>query len=109
MESDQRRRAPKRATDTLRVVLAHVEALADVRPDDDPDKLARILAVWNHTIGDVGLSVSADVPMKAVAIDREHREAVKVYVTSWIVPQLRATIDYLDGASERETFGMEGL
>jgi hypothetical protein len=102
----KRRRGPVRDIDTLRKALARIEALSDTRANDDPAKVERVLGHWNKLVleGDVGVSRSDDVPDMAVSIDREHREAVKVYVESWIIPELRAAIAHLEGADDWDAY-----
>jgi hypothetical protein len=102
-----RPRAPKLDRDALRTVLAHLESLADTRPDDDPAKLAAIADGWpaasQRGSWDAGVSRPGTVPVKACAIDPATRREVQPFLDSWVIGPLRAILQHLDGAPEYAT------
>lgn len=93
------RRGPKAVADVLREALSHLESLADTRPDDDPGKLERYSRVYGKPSGRIqfGVSRSDDLPIHACGIDLEHREAVRLFLDSWVIPGVRDALDALDG------------
>jgi hypothetical protein len=91
------RRGPKAVSEALKVALAHVESLADTRPEDDPAKLERMRGPWPHGLPDAGITQSPDLPVKGCGVEREHREAVRLFLESWVIPLLRDSVDALDG------------
>lgn len=92
------RRGPKGVSNALAEALAKVEALADVRPNDDPEKVKRWERSWKSPLtDDTGVVRSPDLPTSACGIDREHREAVRRYLESWVIPNLRDALDALNG------------
>lgn len=100
----KRPRANQDTRQALADVISHLEALADTRPDDDPAKVATYQRVWGHAPGsNIGVSGPETVPVHGCAIDREHREAVHLYVDSWITEPLRAIAEQLAGTADWST------
>jgi hypothetical protein len=84
-------------------VLSHLEALADTRPDDDPDKIACYQRHWRGVPHGMGVTVTDGLPVHACAIAPEHREAVQSYLESWVIWPLRAVAEQLNGTADWAT------
>lgn len=100
MTSTNRPRATKATLAALADVISHLEALADTRPNDDAERVATYQRIWNNApTDDLGVSAPGTIPIHACAVDREHREAARLYVESWILEPLRAVTRQLDGTA----------
>jgi hypothetical protein len=91
------RRGPVGVSNTLREALSHLESLADTRPDDDPVKVERIKQSWLGGLTNAGATRSLDLPLHACSVAPEHREAVRGFLESWVIPRVRDALDALDG------------
>lgn len=105
-------RSPKIARQSIAEAIGFLEALTNTtRPE--PEQRQRIETLFSaHAASEAGdgtgFTVTPGIPMHGAGIERQHRQAVRNYIESWVLPELRATLAYLDGGDQFDTFGVIG-
>jgi hypothetical protein len=94
-------RIPQNRIEQIEAILSRLEALADVRPDDDPGRAERVAVHWPSGAPGVGIPRSDDLPVHGCGVKREHRDGVRTYVESWITDDVRSLLDWARGETTR--------
>jgi hypothetical protein len=84
---------PKWLVEDLEHLLAHAEALSDTRPNLDPARVAQHKRGWPNSDPQDDTGYSRGKKLAGCSIDRQHREAVNLYVNSWIVPRIKTMLE----------------